>query len=61
MDKLDAFSFPNYKVLHLIGKGSFGTVFKAVEVDTQNTVALKILLKVVFLLQFVVPYLFIFR
>lgn len=47
MEKLDSFTFQNYKILHLIGEGSFGKVFKAAEVDTQNTVALKILLKVI--------------
>ncbi|CAO1343477.1 unnamed protein product [Diamesa hyperborea] len=37
--------FQNYKILNLIGEGSFGKVFKAAEVDTNNVVALKILLK----------------
>lgn len=46
MDKLDSFTFQNYKILHLIGEGSFGKVFKAAENETQNVVALKILLKV---------------
>lgn len=39
--------FQNYKILNLIGEGSFGKVFKAAEVDTNNVVALKILLKVI--------------
>jgi serine/threonine protein kinase len=46
MDKFDSFTFQNYKILHLIGTGSFGKVFKAAEVDTQNVVALKVLSKV---------------
>jgi serine/threonine protein kinase len=46
MEKFDSFAFQNYKILHLIGEGSFGKVFKAAENDTQNVVALKILLKV---------------
>jgi serine/threonine protein kinase len=36
----------NYNILHLIGQGSFGKVFKASEISTQNVVALKILVKV---------------
>lgn len=43
---MESFSFQNYKILHLIGEGSFGKVFKAAENDTQNVVALKILSKV---------------
>jgi serine/threonine protein kinase len=43
---MDNISFEKYKILHLIGEGSFGKVFKASEVDTENVVALKILLKV---------------
>jgi len=39
-------TFNNFKILHLIGEGSFGKVFKAAEIDTKNVVALKILLKV---------------
>lgn len=47
MDKLEPTVFQNYKILNLIGEGSFGKVFKAAEVDTNNVVALKILLKVI--------------
>lgn len=47
MDKLEPTVFQNYKILNLIGEGSFGKVFKASEVDTNNVVALKILLKVI--------------
>lgn len=43
---MDNFNFKNYKILHLIGEGSFGKVFKAEESDTKNVVALKILTKV---------------
>jgi serine/threonine protein kinase len=46
MEKFDSFTFQNYKILHLIGTGSFGKVFKAAEIDSQNVVALKVLSKV---------------
>lgn len=45
---MESFSFQNYKILHLIGEGSFGKVFKAAEKETDNVVALKILIKVSF-------------
>lgn len=45
---MESFSFQNYKILHLIGEGSFGKVFKAAENETNNVVALKILIKVSF-------------
>lgn len=40
------FSFQNYKILHLIGQGSFGKVFKASDIEAKTDVALKILIKV---------------
>jgi serine/threonine protein kinase len=46
MEKLDSVAFQNYKIISLIGNGSFGKVFKATELDTQNVVALKVLNKV---------------
>lgn len=45
-DRMECFTFQNYKILHLIGEGSFGKVFKAAENETKNVVALKILIKV---------------
>lgn len=49
-EQLESFGFQNYQILSLIGEGSFGKVFKAVEKKadkkSQNVVALKILLKV---------------
>ena len=35
-----------FKVIEMIGEGSFGRVFKAVERDTGQTVALKLIPKV---------------
>lgn len=46
---MDSFTFENYKILHLIGEGSFGKVFKAAENETKKNVALKILIKVSFI------------
>lgn len=46
MNKMDLFSFPNYKMVRRIGEGSFGKVVKAIELDTKREVALKILMKV---------------
>jgi serine/threonine protein kinase len=43
---MENFNFQNYKILNLIGEGSFGKVFKAAENNTKNVVALKILIKV---------------
>lgn len=43
---METHTFENYKILHLIGEGSFGKVFKAVEADSKSVVALKILIKV---------------
>jgi serine/threonine protein kinase len=36
----------NYKILNLIGEGSFGKVFRAADRNNDNIVALKILSKV---------------
>lgn len=36
----------NYKILNLIGEGSFGKVFRAADRNNENIVALKILSKV---------------
>lgn len=46
MNKMDLYSFPNYKMVKRIGEGSFGKVVKAIELDTKREVALKILMKV---------------
>jgi serine/threonine protein kinase len=48
---MESYAFQNYKILNLIGEGSFGKVFKAAENDTKNVVALKILIKVRFIFQ----------
>lgn len=44
----------NYSISHLVGEGSFGKVYKATEKSTKNTVALKILSKVIMVIFFVV-------
>lgn len=44
--RMESITFENYKILHLIGEGSFGKVFKAAENGTKTVVALKILKKV---------------
>lgn len=43
---MEGFVFTNFKLLSLIGEGSFGKVFKAAENETKNVVALKVLTKV---------------